>query len=844
MKKLIIAFAFLSAYIASAQNIHTVPTTPLGQRTVQSTTDGSNTFLPEIVHTNVDYATATKLPDNTISGIVITATNNGALVVDTNNAVTVGQRILVWQEPIPANNGIYTVTTVGDGSHPFVLTRASYSNIAANMAAGSRVTATNGYFYKGVTFIQQTSGAITIGTTALNYFPNYPSKQNYLTPTGTITSALQNGQYIQHFVSTQNPGLWTSSNPSLQINQSPITITAWFNVDSLTSHNQVIISKDDDSSNNQSEYFLGIVASAPNGAQVVLFQVQNKNTNPITVVGIDTPTINKWYFVVAQYNPTAGTVGISVNNGPFVTASGIPAAVNATGTDFTIGNVGHPSNGGGVGPLNGFNGYLKGIGLWKRLLSAAEISSLYQNSIANTTPNGTTTSITWSADVPSALSSYTNSVSFNGTSSKIVPSSNIVMNSAGGGSAFSVWFKLTSTGTQALISNSGDQSPAIYIVSSTTMEVHMNGTAYQVYTVPTMSTGTWYNLIVNLDPAEYVHLYLNGTESSTGGVKINNLGMTFNEIGLYYNNSFGAGYSGKLSGMQFFSGALNSTDIATLAAGGTPVQFPYINFKLNEGTGTTINNTGKIVIPTEFSSLPIQMQNENPQTFISYWNLGADTTGSRIDKQYPQPFPSSTPTLQQVLTAGSTLTTANTISSGSNQLTFSGSTFLSQQNSTAAFGSLISTAGAKSWTFGYLTNNVSQSNGSAIIVDSNNNVTLQSGGGAVQYTSFRGGVAYASSATITSGTSSTIANAIIRTYINPASTIATYTLTLPSAPLDGTTVQIFGGGTITTGAVVTALTISPNSGQSIVGTSVTTLSVGPAIIYEYNSVNTSWYRQQ
>lgn len=207
----------------------------------------------------------------------------------------------------------------------------------------------------------------------------------------------------------------------------------------------------------------------------------------------------------------------------------------------------------------------------------------------------------------------------------------------------------------------------------------------------------------------------------------------------------------------------------------------------------------------------------------------------------------ATPTLQQVLTAGSTLTSANTVISSSNQLTISASTFLSQQNSTAAFGSIVSATGAKSWTFGYLTNNTSQANGSAIVVDSNNNVSLQSGGGAVQYTSFRGGVAYASSNTITSGTSSTIANAIINTYINPASLIAAYTLTLPSAPLDGTLVQVFGGGTITGGGtVVTAFTISANSGQTITqgATGVTTLLAGACYIYQYNASDNSWYRKQ
>lgn len=73
-------------------------------------------------------ATAAALPANSTSGGPgpgkrLIGNANGALTVD-GVAVAVGNRILVKNEGTGANNGIYTVTQTGDGSNPYILTRA------------------------------------------------------------------------------------------------------------------------------------------------------------------------------------------------------------------------------------------------------------------------------------------------------------------------------------------------------------------------------------------------------------------------------------------------------------------------------------------------------------------------------------------------------------------------------------------------------------------------------------------------------------------------------------------------------------------------------------------------
>ena len=63
-------------------------------------------------------------------------------------------------------NVIYTVTTVGNGSNAFVLTRALDFNTSAEVGAGSFMFVESGTANAGKSFIQSTSGP-TLDTTAL-----------------------------------------------------------------------------------------------------------------------------------------------------------------------------------------------------------------------------------------------------------------------------------------------------------------------------------------------------------------------------------------------------------------------------------------------------------------------------------------------------------------------------------------------------------------------------------------------------------------------------------------------------------------------------------------------------
>lgn len=120
------------------------------------------------------YATAAVLP-NTPSynngtagvGATLTASANAALVVD-GATVSASDVVLVKNQASAAQNGIYTVTTVGDGSNAWVLTRATYFDTSAEMVAGSLTNITAGASNAGNSYVLQTTVA-TVGSSAVTF---------------------------------------------------------------------------------------------------------------------------------------------------------------------------------------------------------------------------------------------------------------------------------------------------------------------------------------------------------------------------------------------------------------------------------------------------------------------------------------------------------------------------------------------------------------------------------------------------------------------------------------------------------------------------------------------------
>jgi len=88
--------------------------------------------------------------------------------------------------------------------------------------------------------------------------------------------------------------------------------------------------------------------------------------------------------------------------------------------------------------------------------------------------------------------------------------------------------------------------------------------------------------------------------------------------------------------------------------------------------------------------------------------------------------------------------------------------------------------------------------------------------------------------TPTTGFSYTFAAGTQVLVINPAGTLATGTITMPASPADGMTI------TFSSSQQITALTLSGNTGQSVVS-AVTFLPAKTGVSYVYRLANTTWY---
>jgi len=151
-------------------------------------------------HAACNLATTAALPTVTYSngssgvGATLTATANGALTVD-SVVVTAGNRILVKNQASALQNGVYTVTTVGDGSTPFLLTRATDMNTSGSgynqINSGNYFLITAGTTNANTSWVQTTPLPITVGTTSLVFTQFASGSTVYTNGTGLTLSTNQ-----------------------------------------------------------------------------------------------------------------------------------------------------------------------------------------------------------------------------------------------------------------------------------------------------------------------------------------------------------------------------------------------------------------------------------------------------------------------------------------------------------------------------------------------------------------------------------------------------------------------------------------------------------------------------
>ena len=182
-------------------------------------------------------------PGGAGDGVGATLTNAGTQVALTIDGVltTVGMRVLIYNQTNQTQNGVYTVTVVGNGSTNWVLTRATdadtYAPFSPNsLGQGDAFFVQAGNTGAGETYICNTVGTIVFGVTNIT-FVQLSSAQIYsagtgLTLTGTVFSITNTAVTAGAYGSASSVGTFTvnaqgqltlASSTAIAINGNQIT---------------------------------------------------------------------------------------------------------------------------------------------------------------------------------------------------------------------------------------------------------------------------------------------------------------------------------------------------------------------------------------------------------------------------------------------------------------------------------------------------------------------------------------------------------------------------------------------------------------------------------------------
>jgi len=142
----------------------------------EATSNGFHVHTPVLVATTGNLTATYNQPGGAGDGVGATLTNSGtqvALEID-GIALSVNDRVLVWQQTTGLQNGVYVVTTVGSGATNWVLTRSADANTSSEGDPGTLGGGDYFFVQSGDTqgffaFICTNTSAIVFGTTAITF---------------------------------------------------------------------------------------------------------------------------------------------------------------------------------------------------------------------------------------------------------------------------------------------------------------------------------------------------------------------------------------------------------------------------------------------------------------------------------------------------------------------------------------------------------------------------------------------------------------------------------------------------------------------------------------------------
>jgi hypothetical protein len=598
----------------------TVATTP-----VNATDIANKQYVDDLVVSGVHFhepvrvettGNLTATYNNGTSGVGATLTNSGAqvaLVID-GVTVSVNDRVLVYLQTAQTQNGIYVVSNTGSGSTNWVLTRAtdadSYGLASPNeLGEGSAVFVQQGNTGAGETYVCNTAGVITFGTTNIT-FAQVSSAQIYSAGTGlTLTNTT---------FSLTNTGTAGTYGTASQV---PVfTTNAQGQVTGVTNTNIAIASS----------AVSGLAASATtdttNAANITSGTLNTARINGAYtgITGVGTLTAGTWNATTIA--PNYGGTGItSYTVGDLLFANGSASLTKlagvATGNVLLSGGVGTAPLYGKVGLTTHVSGTLPiGNGGTGQTTADAALNALLPSQTSQTgkflTTNGTSTS--WGTVTPPNNGTLTMGVSGTG----LTGSATFTADQAGN-STFTVTSNATSANTNStIVARDGSGN-----FSAGTITAALSGNAT---TATTATNATNVTVTTSSTSSAFKVPFANTTASTTG-----NYGLLQDSAAEFtYNPSTNTLTVGTVAGA--LSG--NATTATTLQTarniggvsfnGSADINLPGVNTAGNQNTSgnattATTLQTARTINGTSFNGSANITITANTPNSVTFNNGGA-----------------------------------------------------------------------------------------------------------------------------------------------------------------------------------------------------------------------------
>ena len=160
-------------------------TTVAGTDTTIASAKAIKTYVDNVAAAGIHYHTAVRVEspsnltasyDNGTSGVGATLTNTDTLAAISIDgvALSLNDRVLIYNQTNAAHNGVYYVSTVGDGATAWVLTRTTDTDSYGasdpdSLGEGDAFFVQEGNTGAGELYVMNTSGTITFGTTNITF---------------------------------------------------------------------------------------------------------------------------------------------------------------------------------------------------------------------------------------------------------------------------------------------------------------------------------------------------------------------------------------------------------------------------------------------------------------------------------------------------------------------------------------------------------------------------------------------------------------------------------------------------------------------------------------------------